>query len=323
MISSDFCASLKALPAGEHEVVAVAARSIDSAKKFAARHKIKKAYGAYVELSKDPDIDIVYVGVIQNFHLEVASMMMKAGKHMLCEKPLCMNVRETKELLAVAKQSKVFMMEAVWSRFFPAYKELGRRLKAGEIGDVVSVIASFGRDLPDLTRLHAKETGGGVTLDIALYPTQLTCLVMGGEMPEKILATGHLNENGVDETITASLLYSKRRVASITASFRADLPSEAYIVGTKGTLKVPYPIWAADKVEGPSGNFCQPLPVTGEEFVYPFGQGMMYEAMEVRRCIKEGLLESPGMTHKDTLTLATILESIRKQAGTVYPQDSV
>ncbi|XP_045114804.1 trans-1,2-dihydrobenzene-1,2-diol dehydrogenase-like isoform X1 [Portunus trituberculatus] len=321
LISSDFVASLKALPVDEHRVVAVAARSLPSAKAFAAKHGIEKSYGSYSELAADPDIDAVYVGAVQTKHLEVASQMLRSGKPVLCEKPLCMNVRETQKLLDVARESKVFLMEAIWSRFFPVYKELGRRIKAGEIGDVVQVIANFGRNLQHFQRLQTKETGGGVTLDIALYPIQLTSFVMGGERPIKILAGGHLNAHEVDETIGATLVYSKGRVASIAASMNVDLPSEGFIIGTKGTIKIPFPVWCPEHLEGPSGNFKAPLPKTGETFNYDNSQGLMYEAMEVRRCLKEGLLESPGVSHAESLTIATIMEAVRTQVGTVYPQD--
>lgn len=322
LISSDFVAALKALPKDEHRVVAVAARSLQSAKAFADRHGIEKSYGSYTDLAADPDIDAVYIGVIQTKHLEVSSLMLRSGKAVLCEKPLCINVKETQKLLNVARENKVFLMEAIWSRFFPVYKELGRRIKAGEIGEVVQVIVSFGRNLLHFNRLLTKETGGGATLDIALYPIQLTSFVMGGERPLKILAGGHLNEHGVDEIISASLVYSKGRVASISASLKVDLPSEAHIIGTKGTIKIPCPVWCPEHLEGPSGNFEALLPKTGEKFNYDNSQGLMYEAMEVRRCLKEGLLESPGVSHAESLTIATIMEAVRTQVGVVYPQDS-
>ncbi|KAG0725934.1 Trans-1,2-dihydrobenzene-1,2-diol dehydrogenase [Chionoecetes opilio] len=321
LISSDFVSALKALP-DEHRVVAVAARSLQSAKEFAARHGIEKSYDSYSKLATDPDIDVVYIGVLHTKHLEVASEMLRNGKPVLCEKPLCMNVRETQQLVDLARQKKVFLMEAVWARFFPVYKEMVRRIKAGEIGDVVQVIADFGRNSQHCQRLLTKETGGGVTLDIALYPIQLTSLVMGGERPLKVFGGGHLNPHGVDETVTASLVYSGGRVASISASMKVDLPSEAHIIGTKGTIKIPCPMWCPEKLEGPSGNFTKLLPVTGEKFNYDNSQGLMYEAQEVRRCLKEGLLESPGISHAESLTIAGIMQDIRTQVGTVYPQDA-
>ncbi|XP_063868417.1 trans-1,2-dihydrobenzene-1,2-diol dehydrogenase-like [Scylla paramamosain] len=323
LTSSDFVSAMQVLPKEEHQVVAVAARSLQDAKNFAAKFDIEKAYGSYSEVANDPNVDVVYIGTIQTYHLPVATEMLKAGKAVLCEKPLCMNVRETRQLIQTAQECGVFFMEAVWSRFFPVYKELSRRLKDGEIGEVVQVIASFGKNLPHVERLQRPETGGGVTLDNGIYPVQLTTLAMGGDKPLKVLAGGHLNKNGVDETISACLVYSNGRVASLSASMRADLPSEAFIVGTKGTIKVHCPMKCPEVMEGPWGKSIHPLPKNSLTFNSNNSEGMMYEAAEVRRCLNEGLLESPGMPHAESITLAEVMEQIRTQVGTVYPQDSM
>ncbi|KAK3875566.1 hypothetical protein Pcinc_008182 [Petrolisthes cinctipes] len=322
-ISSDFVASLKALPESEHKVVAVAARSLQNAQEFAKKYGIEKAYGSYDDLGNDPNVDVVYIGTVQSHHLSVSVALMRAGKHILCEKPLCINVKEVKEMIKVAKEQKVFMMEAVWSRFFPAYKELEKRLKAGEIGQVRHVIASFGKDLRHFQRLQNIADGGGATLDVGIYSIQLVSLVMGGDKPLKIVGTGHQTSagTGVEESIGSTLLYSDGRIASISASFVADLPSEAFIIGSKGTIKIPYPMWCPETIEGPSGTMTVPLPKTAYEFNYDNSQGLMYEAMEVRRCLQQGLLESPGMPHSESLTVAEIMQAVRMQAGTVYPQD--
>ncbi|KAK3879854.1 hypothetical protein Pcinc_015618 [Petrolisthes cinctipes] len=320
-ISSDFVTALKALPESEHRVVAVAARSLQNAQEFAKKYGIKKAYGSYDDLGTDPDIDVVYIGNVHTHHLSVGTAMMRAGKPILCEKPLCMNVKEVKEMIKVAKEQKVFMMEAIWSRFFPAYKELEKRLTAGEIGQVRHVIASFGKDLPNMERMHDSATGGGVTLEIGIYPIQLVSFVMGGEKPLKIVGTGHQNSKGVEESIGTTLLYSDGRIASISASFRAFLPSEAFIIGSKGTIKIPYPMWCPETIEFPSGTFTEPLPKSAHKFILDNSQGLMYEAMEVRRCLQQGLLESPGMPHSESLTLSETIQAVRTQAGTVYTQD--
>lgn len=318
LISNDFVNALKALPQGEHRLVAVAARSLDSAKSFASRNGVEKAYGSYAELAQDPDVEVVYIGTIQTQHLAAASLMIQSGKHVLCEKPLCLNVKETKQLIQLAEEKKVFLMEAVWSRFFPVYQEMTRRIKSGEIGDVVQVICSFGKSVENVERLLKKETGGGVTLEIGIYPVQFTTLVMGGKKPQKVLAGGHLNANGVEESTSVSLVYSGRRLASLSATIRACLPSEAFVIGTKGTIKVNYPMWCPESLESPSGKFESPLPKTGHTFNFDNSQGLMYEAIEVRRCLKEGLLESPGMSHKESLTIAEVMEQIRRQVGVEF-----
>ncbi|XP_063612011.1 trans-1,2-dihydrobenzene-1,2-diol dehydrogenase-like [Penaeus indicus] len=317
LIASDFVSALKALPAEEHRLVAVAARSLESARAFRDKHGVEKAYESYAKLAEDPEIDVVYVGVIQVHHLAVASMMLKAGKHVLCEKPLCMNVQETKQLIDLAKEKKVFLMEAVWSRFFPVYREMMKRIAAGEIGDVVQVLASFGKSAEHVERLVRKDTGGGATLDMGIYTVQFATLVMDGDKPLKVLAGGHLNQEGVDVVTSATLVYPKGRTASLSTTIRADLPSEAFVVGTKGTIKVNYPMWCPESFESPSGTYTAPLPVTGQTYNFNNSQGLMYEAAEVRRCINAGLLESPGMTHGESITIAEIMEQMRAQVGVI------
>ena len=120
-ISADFTLALSLHPKGQHQVVAAAARSLASAKEFAASHGIPRAYGEYRELALDPEVEVVYVGAINPAHLPLARMFLEAGKAVLCEKPLAMNLRETKELVALARNKGVFLMEAVWSRCLPAY----------------------------------------------------------------------------------------------------------------------------------------------------------------------------------------------------------
>jgi len=138
-ISHDFTnAIVGVLPGEDHQVVAVAARKLEDAQKFASRHGIDKAYGEYSALASDPDINVVYVGSIHPQHLALAKMYLEAGKNVLCEKPLCMNLRETVELVELARRKKLFLMEAIWSRCIPSYKALREEIAAGTIGDIKS-----------------------------------------------------------------------------------------------------------------------------------------------------------------------------------------
>ena len=144
-ISHDFTNSIVGvLPSEDHKVVAVAARRLEDAQKFAEKHGIEKAYGDYSGLANDPDIDVVYVGSIHPQHLALAKQFLQAGKHVLCEKPLCMNVRETVELVELARSKKLFLMEAIWSRCIPSYQALRQELAAATIGDVKQVICTLG-----------------------------------------------------------------------------------------------------------------------------------------------------------------------------------
>jgi len=326
-ISNDWTVGLSTLSRDEHVVGAVAARSLDSAQKFAKLHGIPRAYGSYEELVKDAEIDVVYIGAIHPQHLRLAKLALDNGKPVLCEKPLCMNVKETQELVEYAQSKKLFLMEAVWSRFFPAYQRLKEEIQKGTVGDIVQVIVSFGQPIEEIDRLKLKELGGGTTLDLGVYCCQFASLVYGGEKPEKIIAAGYLNDQGVDISTSSTLLYSRGRTATLMTHAKVVLPCEAYAVGTKGTLKMAYPFWCGTKLEitmnnQPTEVLEFPLPQTDKEMNFWNSQGLSYQCKEVRRCLLEGLTESPSMSHAETLTLAHLMESIRKQVGVVYPQDA-
>ncbi|KAK3876565.1 hypothetical protein Pcinc_018660 [Petrolisthes cinctipes] len=321
MISADFVTALKAVKE-EHRVVAVAARSLTRAHEFARIHVVEKSYGSYEELAKDEEIEVVYVGVINSEHLRVASTMIDAGKNVLCEKPLCVNYRETELLVKRAWEKKVFLMEGVWTRHFPVYQEMIKRLEAGEVGEVVQVLSSKGHPMQSVPRVWSNELGGGATLDLGIYTIQFASLVMHREAPHKIVASGSCHDDGVDENLGVTLVYSEKRVATLSSSMRCLLPNEDYIIGTKGTIRIPCMANTPQVLESPSGKFECPIPNYGQKFNYPNSQGLMYEAMEVRRCLKEGLKECPRMPLEESLLLARIMEEIRVQVGVrIHHQD--
>lgn len=152
-ISNDFVSALDTLSASDHSVVAAAARDQTRAEEFAKRFGIPKAYGSYVQLAQDPDVEIVYVGAINTQHLEVARLMLKNGKHVLVEKPLGLNLKQAKELISLAERKKLFLMEAIWSRHFPAYKYIHEQLNNGTLGEITSIEVEFGAEISHVDRL--------------------------------------------------------------------------------------------------------------------------------------------------------------------------
>ncbi|KAF8797317.1 Trans-1 like protein [Argiope bruennichi] len=147
-ICHDFVTAVQSIPeGGQHEFVAIAARSLASAKEFASNHNIPKAYGSYEELAKDPDVEVVYIGTVASHHFAVGKLMLENGKHVLMEKPFALNLKQAKMLIEIARRENRFLMEAVWSRFFPAYKLLMELIEKGTIGDVVHVNVKFGVDI--------------------------------------------------------------------------------------------------------------------------------------------------------------------------------
>lgn len=178
------------------QTVAVAARSIDDAKKFAANHKIPRAYGSYQELANDPEVEVVYIGTLVTHHYCTTKMMLEAGKHVLVEKSFTATSKAARELINLARAKKLFLMEAIWSRFNPVYTLLMEKIKTKALGDVVSVNATFGLDLTNVERLIKKSAGGGTALDLGVYTLNLIQVAVDNKKPEQILAAGHLNEDG-------------------------------------------------------------------------------------------------------------------------------
>ncbi|CAL8144825.1 unnamed protein product [Orchesella dallaii] len=323
LISNDFVVALGTLNPQEHTVAAVAARKLEDAEKFAKEHGIPKAYDSYQKLFDDPEVDVIYIGAIHPTHLPLGKAALDAGKPVLCEKPLCVNVRETKELLEYAKAKNLFFMEALWVRFFPAYQKLRELLSNKAIGDVTNVFVSFGVPLGDVDRCKLLNLGGGTTLDIGVYCTQLSILVYGQEYPEKILSTGVLNESGADMSGSTTLKFPSGGLATFITSYKCTMPNEAFIIGTKGTIKMHYPFWSTTKLELiPSGEvFEYPLPVGAKPINFWNTTGLAYQCDEVRKCLIQGKTESDVMPHSETLRLSQILEEVRKQIGVKYPQD--
>lgn len=152
-ISHDFVNALGTLSITDHIVVAVAARDLNRAEEFAKLHDIEKHYGTYEELANDSNVEIVYIGVLNPQHFPVAMLMLENGKHVLCEKPLCMNGKEVRKLTSYAEEKKLFLMEGIWSRFFPSYQYLREQIDNGILGEIKEVHVSLGFPIEDVDRL--------------------------------------------------------------------------------------------------------------------------------------------------------------------------
>ncbi|KAK2704719.1 trans-1,2-dihydrobenzene-1,2-diol dehydrogenase-like [Artemia franciscana] len=320
-ISQDFCAALQLLSKEDHEIIAIAARNLDDAKSLGLQYSVKYCYSDYKEVAQNPEVDAVYIGSINTTHYELARMMLEHGKPVLCEKPLCLNLKQTEALCEFAKKNKVFLMEALWVRLFPAMLHLRKELDNKTVGEVSQVIVSFGVQIQHVERVKKKQLGGGATLDIGIYCAQLASFAYGSETPLKIVTTGHLNEFGVDESSTSVLTYSGNRTATLIMSTKVDLPNEGLIIGDKGTIKVPFRFWCPTAIVTPDKRYDFPLPPSDHKYNFHNSNGLCYEAEHVRQCLNEGLIESPVVPHSETLLLAKILESIRSQVGVHYPED--
>ncbi|XP_065345739.1 trans-1,2-dihydrobenzene-1,2-diol dehydrogenase-like [Cloeon dipterum] len=321
-ICNDFVTALSVLSQDEHQVKAIAARDLARAQEFAKLHNIPKAYGSYEELAKDKDIDVIYIGNVNCDHFPIGKLMIAHGKHVLVEKPLCLNKAQSTELINAAKAKNVFLMEAVWSRFTPAYNKIREDIANGAIGEPSNINVTFGVPIMGKDRIKLRELGGGCILDIGIYCLQLITMVFGTGAPLKVAATGTVSvSEGVDETCGAVLLYEGGKMATLAISGKMLLQNDAFISGEKGTIKVCNPFWTPTRVESPSGVLDVELPTATNKFNFTNSVQLRHQAQEVRRCILAGELESKVMSHQDSLAIAALEDQLRRILGVQYAAD--
>lgn len=263
-------------------------------------------YSAYDALLADPQVEIVYISTTHNFHCENAIAALRAGKHVVCEKPMGISSEEILEMTEVARSSGKFLMEAMWMRFLPAYREAITRVKAGEIGKVNYVTASFGfRSEDKLTqdgRLLNPDLAGGALYDVGVYPLTLVSDLFGWE-PVDFKADAIKSDTGVDETIQVQLDFGGDRLAQVLGSIAMHTNKEACIYGDQGFIRLPM-FWKAESYE-----------IVKEDHVQVFNSpylsnGYAHEIIEAVRCINEGKMESGLFNLNDSLMSAQLVERI-------------
>jgi predicted dehydrogenase len=297
-------------------VYAVASRDQNKAKEFANTYNANRIFSSYEELVKDPDVDVVYIATPHPFHYEQTLLCLKVGKPVICEKPLAMNYRQASEMVAAAQKENVFLMEAMWSRFFPATKKMLELAHSGIIGEVKYVHAAFGFASPVNYegRVYNMALGGGAQLDVGVYPLFLSLLLLG--KPNEVKSFSHLAPTGADVTTSALLSYKNGSIANVLSSIVTDSPKDAFIMGTLGKIIMHSP-WHKSQQLSVRLN-------SGEVTEYPFpfpGNGFQFQIEEVVNCLRAGKKESELMPHSLSLIMAEVSDEIRKQGGVKYDVD--
>ena len=309
-IAGQFCEDLQLIDGSSIE--AVGSRSLEKAKAFGGRFDVEKCYASYAELMDDPDVDIIYIATPHDSHMQHTIAAMKKGKHVLCEKPMGVNRVQVEAMINCARVHKVFLMEALWTRFNPSMQAILRHVSSGEIGEIKNINADFAflANAPDDSRLFNLELAGGSLLDIGIYPIFLSYLIKG--MPESIIASGVLHKTGADRQIGAVLTY-KDAISSVMSSFDTHSDMVAKIYGTEGKIFINRRWHQSDgyqiEKDGELKDYSLPRK----------GRGYTYEIEECMRCISSGMLESDQWSLNDSLNLISILDEIRRQVGIVYP----
>jgi predicted dehydrogenase len=303
-IAGAFAADLALTDSGV--VAAVGSRSQASADAFADRLGIERRHASYEDLATDPDIDAVYVATPHPMHHNNALLALHAGKPVLVEKPFTMNADEARELVKVARDNNVFLMEAMWTRFLPNIRKV--RELVGGIGDIVTVTADHGQWFAEDAehRLFAPALGGGALLDLGVYVVSFASMVLG--RPDRIVSMIDPAFTGVDGQTSMIFGYESGAQAVLTCTLRAKSPTRATIVGTDGRIEI-------------DGSFYGPAAVTltpriGEPTVIPSvheGRGLRHQADEVALRLAAGEPESPLMPLDETVSIMETMDTVRAQ----------
>ena len=303
---------------GDVQVVAAASRTPGKAEAFATKHGIGRHYTDYAGLLACDDIDAVYVATTHNFHYECVREVLKAGKPVMCEKPFTVNAREMQSLITLAGDRKLFMMEAMWTRFLPLMDQVRRWLAEGVIGDIKNLRATFGFQFPfdPNHRLLNPDLAGGALLDAGIYPLSFANMVMR-EKPVEVRALADIGSTGIDEQSACILRYHSGALALVDCEVSAPVVSRAEVVGTKGR------IWIADKflmADTVSLELNDQDPIQ-KHFPFDNQTGFQFEIDAASDSIRSGLSENPIMPLSDTLQLMETIDEIKAQVGLTYAND--
>lgn len=297
------------------DVVAVASRDDARAREYAATWDIPRAHGSYEALLADPEVEAVYISLPNGLHVEWTIRALQAGKHVLCEKPMALNELEVASMIEAARRNSRFLMEAILTRFTPAYVELRRLLGDGAIGTPLAVDAEFGMPFPHdpAHRLFDKALGGGALLDLGIYPLQLATMVLGPAAA--VAAVGQLGVTDVDEQVVVSIRHGAGGLSVSKAASRVLLANTARISGTSGSISLPAMFQNPKHFTLVSGDQTRQIDAPYD------GIGLRFGAAEVHRCLAAGELESSVLPLDETRRLAAIMDEARRQIGVRYPTD--
>ncbi len=295
---------------------AVGSRSQETADAFAAASgAVGSAHGSYAALVADPDVDVVYVGTPHSFHAEHALLALRAGKHVLVEKPFTLNASQAREVVAEAQARGLVVLEAMWTRFLPHMVRLRELVADGTLGEVMTLVADHSQRLSaDPThRLQDPALGGGALLDLGIYPVSFAWDLFGA--PATIDSRSVPTATGVDRQTAVVLSYPGGAQAVLHTALDLAGRNDAVVLGTDARVEIA-PTWYAPstlRVVRADGTVLEEFDGRGP------GRGMQHQARELERLVREGLRESPLLPPAESVAVMATLDEVRRQIGLVYP----
>lgn len=313
-IATRFAEALNNIPE-KAELLAVGSRKKETGDVFGDKFNIPRRYTNYEDVAADPDVDIMYIGTPGVYHLRDVTMSLNHGKHVLCEKAFAINAKQAKAMIDLAREKKLFLMEAMWTRFFPIHVRIRELLKEGAIGTPNGITINFLAKPPyDLSnRWFDLNLGAGVLLDTASYGISWASSLFGE--PEAVTGLASFGESGADYQTSMVMRYSGNQLVCLMSSQISYDDKDAVLFGSTGKIVVHSPWYKPLKMtlyqEGKEPELISLL-LDGYN-------GYEYEAMEVMNCIKAGKTESGIMPLDETLSIMKTMDTVREQWGYKFP----
>ena len=297
------------------EAYAVGSRSQEKADEFARKWDVKKAYGSYAELMADPNVDLVYVGTPHSHHYDVTREALLAGKPCLVEKAFMANRRQAQEIINLAHERKVFLAEAIWTRYQPVVNMVRELIAAGRIGTPRLLTATLGYSMGEKPRIMRADLCGGALLDLGVYALNFVRMFFPADIVS-IDSQCVKSTTGMDLTNAITLVLADGMLCNLQSSAACVGDNIGVIAGTDGNLIIdninnPQTI----TVNGPDRTYIEtirvPKQITGYE----------YQFVACRQALIDGLLEPLEMPHKETLYIMELMDGLRQKWGVRYPMD--
>lgn len=302
-------------PLEDYCVHAIASRSLEKAEEFAGRWNIEKAYGSYEELVADDEINLVYIATPHSHHFQHAMLALEHGRNVLVEKAFTANAQEAETLIRTAHEKGLFITEAIWTRYMPLSHKVKEVMESGIIGEPRVLTATLCYMMEFKERIVRSDLCGGALLDLGVYALNFARMYFGTDIVRTVTNV-HLGPTGMDMHESISLSFADGKMANLQAGALCLNDRQGIISGTEGYIKV-------DNINCPEVVEVWRNYALAARYEKPADMvnGYEYQVFECRRCIEEGLQESPMMPHEETLSIMKQMDALRQEWGVRYPMD--
>ena len=302
-------------PLKDVEVYAISSRSLEKARSFAEEHDIPVAYGSYEEMTQDPKVDLVYVATPHSHHYEHAMLALQNGKPVLVEKAFTANAAQAERLIAEARKRNLFIAEAIWTRYMPLSHKIREIMESGIIGEPRIITATLCYMMENKERIVKPELCGGALLDLGVYTLNFARMYFGTDIVRTV-SNCHIGPTGMDMHECISLSYADGKMANLQSGALCLNDRQGIISGTEGYIRV-------DNINCPENIQVY----RNYELVQTYSKspdmvnGYEYQVLEAKRCIENGLIESPMMPHEESISIMKQMDSLRMEWNVRYPMD--